>query len=344
MADRSPLAEEDPKDQHAFARNAKTCRIGVVSDIHYACIAEQDRGDEYELRSIRNPVLRLLLRTHRNLVWMHDPLRKSYLLDRFLSRVEPLDLLVANGDYSCDSAFVGVSDPAAQQSVAECLGKLRSRFGENFRATIGDHELGKRSLIGGSGGMRLSSWTACQELNLESFWQVEMGKYLLVGIVSSLVALPVFRPDTLPGEWPDWERLREAHLARLREVFGNLRSDRRVLLFCHDPTALPFLKGDPVIGARLRQIEQTFVGHLHTDLVMRASSLLSRVPGLRLPGHTGRRMSAALREARHWRDFNVRLCPALAGIELLKDGGHWVIEIDPEARAPARFEFHRLPR
>jgi hypothetical protein len=30
----------------------------------------------------------------------------------------------------------------------------------------------------------------------------------------------------------------------------------------------------------------------------------------------------------------------LAGIELLKDGGYCTIELDPEARHPARFRFH----
>ena len=51
----------------------------------------------------------------------------------------------------------------------------------------------------------------------------------------------------------------------------------------------------------------------------------------------------ALHEARLWRPFHVRLCSALAGIELLKDGGYCTIELDPEARHPARFRFHPLP-
>ena len=44
-------------------------------------------------------------------------------------------------------------------------------------------------------------------------------------------------------------------------------------------------------------------------------------------GTSIRRMSTALREAQHWL-FNVRLCPSLAGIELLKDGGYFVARID----------------
>jgi hypothetical protein len=55
-------------------------------------------------------------------------------------------------------------------------------------------------------------------------------------------------------------------------------------------------------------------------------------------------MSAALHEARYWKPFNVRLCPSLAGIELLKDGGYYTAELDAEARQPAWFRFHPLPR
>jgi hypothetical protein len=55
-------------------------------------------------------------------------------------------------------------------------------------------------------------------------------------------------------------------------------------------------------------------------------------------------MSTALSEARHWRPFRVRLCPALAGLELLKDGGFLTMELDAEAQQPVRFRYHRLPR
>jgi len=70
--------------------------------------------------------------------------------------------------------------------------------------------------------------------------------------------------------------------------------------------------------------------------------LLAGMPPIRFLGHTVQRLSTALSEARQWRPFHVRLCPALAGIELLKDGGYWTAELDPEARQPARFRFHRL--
>jgi hypothetical protein len=55
-------------------------------------------------------------------------------------------------------------------------------------------------------------------------------------------------------------------------------------------------------------------------------------------------MSGALREARSWRPFRVRLCPSLAGVELLKDGGFLTAQIDESGAAPVRWLRHRLPR
>ena len=129
-------------------------------------------------------------------------------------------------------------------------------------------------------------------------------------------------------------------MAEIRRAFAALPTGQRVLIFCHDPTALPFLWREEAIRSRLPQIEHTIIGHLHTNLVLWNSRLLAGMPSIRFLGHTVRRLSTALHEARLWRPFHVRLCPALAGIELLKDGGYCTIELDPEARHPARFRFH----
>ena len=123
--------------------------VAILSDIHYAGPAERARGKDYELRAIANPLLRAVARVYRHLIWMRHPLDQGRQLDRFLAEVGPVDYVVANGDYSCDSGFVGVSDPAAGQSAQECLGKLRAKFGDRARFTIGDHELGKLTLFGG---------------------------------------------------------------------------------------------------------------------------------------------------------------------------------------------------
>jgi hypothetical protein len=324
---------------------SETIKVAIVSDIHYASAAEQARGNDYEFRGLANPLLRLLVRCHRRFFWLKDPLNQNYLLDRFIAQARNYDYAVANGDYSCDSASVGLSDNAACQSASECLQKLRQAFGERLCANFGDHELGKISLFGGRGGMRLASWhCALDELHLRPSWQFNIGNYVLLGLVSSLIALPVFEPDSLPEERLEWERLRKEHFSEVRNAFAALNSKQRVLLFCHDPTALPFLWQDEVIRTRLPQIEQTIIGHLHSKLIWWKSRLLAGMPHITFLGHTAKRLSAALRQGRYWRPFHVRLCPALAGIQLLNDGGYLTADLDLEIRRPAQFRFHALPR
>jgi len=319
---------------------AKT--VGIVSDIHYAAASEQARGNDYEYKGVRNPLVRNFLRMHRHYVWMREPLYKNHLLDRFLADANRFDYAVANGDYTCNTAFLGLSDSAACESAAECLTKLRSAFGEKFFATFGDHELGKMSLIADRGGMRLHSFHRARDIGLKPFWRFEIGRYVLMGIASSLVAFPVMEPDTLPDEVAEWRRLRAEHLEEIRTEFRTLRTEQRVLLFSHDPSALPFLARDEVIGPRVAQIEQTVIGHLHSNLVLSVSRAFSGIPRLTFLGHTVARWTASLREARHWRNFNVRLCPALAGIQLLRDGGYLTAEVDPDARQPVAFRFHAV--
>src|SRR6266436_2601212 len=131
---------------------ASTCTLGIVSDIHHASAAEQARGNDYEWRSLANPLLRLLVRAHRRHLWLRDPLNQNHLLDRFLETAGGLDFLIANGDYSCNSWSLGLSDDAACQSARECLHKLREKFAHNLQVTLGDHELGKISMLAGAGG------------------------------------------------------------------------------------------------------------------------------------------------------------------------------------------------
>ena len=320
-------------------------RIARIVEDRDASSAEQARGNDYELRGIANPMLRTMVRFYRNWIWQREPLNRNYLLARFLDQAKGCDYAVANGDYSCNSAFVGVSDEAACQSAKECLDRLRATFGARLRATFGDHELGKLSFFGGQGGMRLASWhRARSALGLESLWRLELGRYVLVGVASSLVALPVFEADTLPEERPEWESLREEHLTEIRDAFANLRPSQRVLLFCHDPTALPFLWQEETIRSRLVQIEQTIIGHLHTNLILWKSRILAGMPRIGFLGHTPKRLTSALRQARHWRPFNVRLCPALGGIELTRRGGYLKAELNPAGTQPVHFQFQFVPR
>lgn len=326
-------------------RAAGDLTVAILSDIHYAAGAERARGNDYEFRSVAHPLARAFVRAYRHFIWMRHPLDQGVQLDRFLAGVGPVDYLVANGDYSCDSGFIGVSDPASCESAQECLGKLRARFGDRARLTFGDHELGKPTLFGSVGGMRLASWhCATQQLGLTALWKLSLGRYLLLGVCSPLIALPANQPDTLPGEWPEWQRLREAHLAEIRAAFDALPPDQRVLLFCHDPTALPFLWREEPVRRRLAQVEQTILGHLHTRLVLWKSRALSGIPPVRFLGRSIGRFTSALHEAHLWWPFRVRLCPALSGTQLLNDGGYYTLRLDPTANRPARFTFHPLPR
>ena len=322
--------------------------LAILSDLHYAGPAEQAEGDDYEYRAIPNPLFRWIVRMYRHHIWLRYPLRQNAQLDRFLAevaRIGAVDYVIANGDYSCNTAGGGVSDEGAMQSARECLGKLRRDFGEKLIAGFGDHEFGKLRLLGTRGGMRLKSWhRAIDELGLRGFWKLELGNYVLIGVVSSLVALPVFELEMLPDERVSWEKLREEHLREIRAAFAALQPPQRVLLFCHDPTALPFLWRDDIVRGKLTQVEATIIGHLHSNLLLRGSRVLAGLPVIPFLGHSVRRMSTGLNEARVWRNFRVRLCPSLAGIELLKDGGYLTAELDAEAQRPARIEFHPLRR
>lgn len=166
----------------------------------------------------------------------------------------------------------------------------------------------------------------------------------MIGVVSSLIALPIYEPDTLPDERAEWARLRAEHLEQISRAFAQLDSKERVLLFCHDPTALPFLGTEAAIRNRLTQIEQTIIGHLHSNLFLWKSRWLAGMPRIHFLGHTARRLSGALRQARHWKPFKVLLCPALSGIQLRNDGGFLKLELDCEGRQSPRFHFHPLPR
>jgi hypothetical protein len=98
------------------------------------------------------------------------------------------------------------------------------------------------------------------------------------------------------------------------------------------------------VREKLPQLEKTIIGHVHSNLYLRMSRLLWGIPVISFLGHTPKRITSALRRGRYWKPFNVLLCPALSGVELLKDGGYLTAEIDPEAKQSARFQVERLHR
>lgn len=324
---------------------SRSFRLAILSDIHYAGPREQAEGDDYEHRVIGNPLLRFALRQYRRHIWLRNPLQQNGQLDRFLAEVSETDCVVANGDYSCNTAAVGLSDDAALESAQACVGKLRRQFGDRLRLSFGDHEIGKLRLLGSRGGMRLQSWKrGVEQLGVQPFWKLEVGHHLLLSCTSTLLALPVFAADVLPEEKAAWEKLREEHFAEVRAAFAAARPEQRIILFCHDPTALPFLARDEVVQEKIPQIERTIIGHLHSNLYLRLSRMLSGMPAIKCFGHSIHRMSTALSEARYWKRFNVMLCPSLAGVELFKDGGYFTAEINIASSEPANFCFHPLPR
>lgn len=319
-------------------------RILILSDIHFAGEAERARG-HFEVAAIDNPLIRGWVRAWMHFVWERRPSPQNHLLTRFLREAGDADLVIANGDYSSDSGFVGVSDPAALESAKICLEKLRARYGARFHATIGDHELGKNGLGMTGGGMRLESLRRSRDpLGLRPFWQVDLGRYSLLGVTSSLAALPIYENEALPVERDEWRRLSRAHLAEIEQAFNALPSDRRVILFCHDPSALPFLHELPEVRQKLGRIEATIVGHLHSNLIFQTAGLAAGFPNIPFLGGPIHRMSRGLNQARIWREFRTRFCPSLAGIQLLNDGGYYSMELDVESAEPARFHWQAWKR
>ena len=188
-------------------------------------------------------------------------------------------------------------------------------------------------------------WRAAVEgLKIQPLWQEQFGRYRLIGVVSSLIAFPVYECECLPEERAEWEKLREEHLRSIAEILRDLAPSERVILFCHDPTALPFLWELPEVQERIGQVERTIIGHLHSPIFLWQSRLLSGMPTIRILGNAIRRMSAAVQRAALWKPFKVLLCPALSGIELHGGGGYFVLEIYPDEDRPARFQFRGLSR
>jgi hypothetical protein len=205
--------------------------------------------------------------------------------------------------------------------------------------------LGKISLCSGQGGLRLESLrTAQRDLQLETIWTRRIDKYVLIAVTSSLVAMPVYGAETLENERPEWHAAARQHLEAVSTAFNALRADDKVLLFCHDPTALPYLGELPAVRNRIAQIERTIIGHLHSDLILKQGRLMSCCPRIAFCGPTVRRISSALSRARDWKQFNVVLCPSLSGLELTRSGGYYTAEIDPEARHPIRLQLHKIRR
>lgn len=316
--------------------------VAIISDVHYAGPLERERHD-YPYHGIRSPLRRFLTWQFRHWIWQRDPFAHNYLLDRFIEANAGASVVIANGDYSCDSMGIGVSDPPSYESAEMCLQKLRHAFGGRLHPVMGDHEIGKLMMSSGRGGLRMASLDRAKDgLRVPLFWKVEIGRTVMIGITSTLAALPVYEVEAVPEERAEWRRLHEDHLATIETAFDEVTVGQRVILFCHDPSALPFLWEREGIRRKVGQIERTIIGHLHTNLVFGLSRFLRGMPEIHFLGHTPRRLSRALGKARHWAPFKPLLCPSPAGSQLLKDGGYWTVAIDESGNCPPEFSFHRM--
>ncbi len=316
--------------------------ILVVSDLHFAGPSEQTRRG-HESRVMPNAVARTAAHLWRHYGWLRDPFAHNGKLGQIIAANPAPDLVVGNGDYTIDTAYVGVSDDAALESAALALGELRAAYGDRLLTTIGDHDLGKKSLFGAAGGPRWQSLLRCErELGLSRFWHREFGDYVLFGLASTPLAWPVFAAEGLPEELARWQEAQAALQARIALEFDRLPARARVVLFIHDPTALRFLWDLPEVRTRLHQVERTVIGHLHTPAIWRLARLLAGMPRLTFLGVTARRLSTALNSAGCWKHFRITLCPAPTGCQALKDGGWLTLELPPNAQ-PVRVTRHRLP-
>ena len=202
-------------------------KLLVVSDPHWAGPAEQARRG-YEARAMPHRMQRILAAAWRTGFWLADPLAHNDKLDRILALNPNPDLVIANGDYSVDSAFVGISDEAACDSAHRCLSALRAAYGDRLLPVIGDHELGKHSLFGGVGGPRWESWLRLESrLSIPAWWQRDVGRYRLLAVPSTLVALPAFESELLPEEAPVWRAERQRVLSEIQAALISLEADRR---------------------------------------------------------------------------------------------------------------------
>lgn len=300
----------------------------VISDIHYASDAEKTLG-ENELQGIYNPFFRMVAFFFRYFFWLRHPHAHNDKLLKFLEKAPQAEMVVGCGDYSNDAGNTGASFPAAFQSTQEVFRLIQERFGHTFISVAGDHEIGKIGLFGKKGGPRLASWEIIQkELNIKPFWHRQFGIWHFFGLNSFIISLPNIEKELLETQKETWEKLRKDYLKEFKAHLNILPASAKVILFSHDPTALSYLCEIPEIIDLLerKKIAITFVGHLHTPLVLKASYLLAGMPKINFLGHSIARMTESLSNARHWKDFNLILCPSMTGCQLAKDGG-W-IEVD----------------
>ena len=319
-------------------------RLAIISDIHVLGPGEHEKDRELmdalstgrgRMRSVGR---RFLHRARRRFWNWHPESRRAC----FLKALEEIQLyhpdwVVANGDYAGDAGGVGLSDESTYESAAGVITLMREIFPDRCHFMFGDHDIGKYSTAIRQGGIRLASLQRGEDiLGIRSFWQEQIEDIHLIGINSSLITLDFFLPEALTEEIPEWNRRRQQHEQQVTEAFSALPSDERVILFCHDPSALGLLIQHPVIRERKEQIALTVLGHLHQPHLLTLVQRLPRMPGWTPKYPVARIMTEGLRSAKTWRHFNPIVCPSPFGTGQHVSGGVLFIERTPDNRILTR--------
>lgn len=319
-------------------------RLAVLSDIHLVGPAELALANEGygKIREHPDPLARLwrkgLYRVRRrfwngHLRWRHTAFMNAL---QEVAALNP-DWVIANGDYGGDLGGLGLSHRATLDSARLVVERIRLLFPGRSRFVFGDHDIGKYSTTLRQGGIRLASLDAGErDLRIPSFWHDSEENVHLIGVNSSLVTLDLFLPEALAEEVPEWKRRREEHLRRVEEAFDSLPATARVLLFCHDPSALSVLASLPPIQRRIPQIELTVIGHLHSPTLLRLARYAERLSGLKPRYPVARIVAKGLEGARHWRHFHPVVCPSTFGTGHHVAGGLLVIDVEPSGHLEVR--------
>lgn len=310
-------------------------RLAVMSDLHVMGPGEEASSLESvqtmgaEDHPIRRRVRRGLNRV-RDRFWHWDPQSRKACFHHALEVVADYhpDWLILNGDYGGDHEGVGLSDDHTFESAAMVISMVREMFPGRTRFVFGDHDIGKYNTVRRQGGIRLDSLTRGeQRLGIESFWHLEHASHHLVGVNSSLLTLGLFLPEALSHEVDSWKTLRDQHLERVSAYFEGLPSHARILLFCHDPSALAVLGELPAIQRRQSEILHTVVGHLHSPRLLALNRLIGHLPAPPNSAYPiARIISEGARGARAWKDFRPVVCPSTYGVGNHVAGGVLFVE------------------
>lgn len=318
-------------------------QLAVISDIHMVGPAELALAEEsYDaLRQNADAVTRALrsslYRVRRRFWNGHLKWRNTAFL-RALDEAAELDpdWVVANGDYGGDFGGVGLSHGATFDSAKVAVDMIRSRFPERSRFVFGDHDLGKYSTVLREGGIRLESLELGERvLRIPSFWHEVDDGYHLLGVNSSLFTLDLFLPEAIREEIPEWKRRRAEHIEMVTRAFEELPAKGRVILFCHDPSALTALRHIPAVRRHLQQIEMTVIGHLHSPALLRLARYASRLSDLTPRYPVARIVAQGLAGARHWNQFHPVVCPSTFGTGHHVAGGILLLQRNAEGKLEA---------